>query len=160
MLKMRVLPALFGFAVLVAACGGNESTSDDSTRDDQGTIVEGGDVGVFALAVGDCFDDPAAEATEVYSVDAIPCDEPHDNQVVAKFDLASGDFPGEEEVMAQAYQGCLDRFEEVTGEAYETSPLDIFPLFPTEGGWDAGDHEVVCNLYNVNLSKLTEDLIA
>ena len=155
----RLLPLLLLFTLLAAACS-SVGTSDASTRDDAGTIVEGGDVGVFVLAVGDCFDDPDADATQISSVAATPCDAPHDNQVYDKFDLPSGDFPGDDAVMQDAFAGCLERFESALGEPYETSPLAIFPLYPTSQGWDAGDHEVVCAVYNVDLSKLTADALA
>ena len=156
---MRLLPMLLLFALL-AACGGNDGISDDSTRDDQGTIVEGGDVGVFVLEVGDCFDDPAGDAVQVVTVEAVPCDQPHDNQVAAKFDLPDSDFPGDDEVLAQAVTGCIDRFENAVGEPYETSRLDVLPMYPTKDGWDSGDHEVICNVYNLDLSKLTSSVVS
>lgn len=163
MLKRPLLPLLLFFAIFGAACT-SEATADDSTRDDDGAIVEGGDVGVLRLEIGDCFDDPSASITEepieVASVEAIPCSAPHDNQVAAKFDLLGGDWPGLETVQFDSYSGCVDRFEALTGEAYETSPIDIFPLYPTEPGWDAGDREVICSLYNFDGSKLSVDLLA
>ena len=158
MLKTRVLPLLFVLALVGAACGGSESVSDDSTRDDSGTIVEGGDVGVFVLEVGDCFDD--GSGTEIASVAAVPCNEPHDNEVVDKFELDGGDWPGLEEVQMQSLLGCLDRFEAAVGEPYETSPLDIGPLYPTEEGWKQGDHEVICVVFNVDFTKLENSVLA
>ena len=126
-------------------------------------VTEGGDVGVFALNVGDCFDDPPDVQGDgdgsVEAVAAVPCDEPHDNQVYHKFDLPDGDFPGEDATFDRATAGCIAQFEAAVGEAYETSPLDIFPLTPTESGWAAGDQEVICSIYNLDLSKLTADAL-
>ncbi|MEM9651434.1 MAG: septum formation family protein [Actinomycetota bacterium] len=150
-------------AVLASACG--TTTFDDSTRNDAGEVIEAGDVGVLAIKVGDCFDDPpglldSVEQTEIEAVAAIPCSEPHDNQAYAKFDLADGDWPGQQVIADDAFDGCLDRFESMIGEPYETSPLDIMPLSPTEEGWRFGDQEVLCAVYNVDLSKLTTDVIS
>ena len=155
--KTRVLPLLLFFAIFGAACS-SESTTDESTRDDVGSIVESGDVGVFVLTVGDCFDKSPAE--EISSVVGMPCTEPHDVQVVDRFYLEEGDWPGLEAVQESAALGCLDRFEGVTGEAYETSALDVAPLYPTEDGWGSGDREVLCALVSYNGSKLTVDLLA
>lgn len=125
-----------------------------------GRLSKAGDVGVLALEVGDCFDDPATDFDEVLSVPAIPCDQPHDNQAFAKFNLNSGDWPGDDVVSQQALDGCVDRFEPAIGEAYETSPLDVAPLQPTEASWDAGDYEVLCATYNVDLSKLSISVLS
>ena len=114
---------------------------------------------MFVLAVGDCFDDPD-DLTNVGSVAAVPCDQPHDNQVYAVFDLADGDWPGQDAVGEQAALGCIDRFDAAIGEAYETSPLDIAPLYPSADTWTAGDREVVCAAYNVDLSKITGSVLA
>ncbi|MGB5756298.1 MAG: septum formation family protein [Acidimicrobiales bacterium] len=159
MFSTRVLPIVVLLGLGAAACG-STATSDESTRNDAGDIVEAGDVGVLALGVGDCFDDPSEDATEVASVAAVPCDQPHDNQAYAVFDLPDGDWLGQDPVVDAAFTGCLDRFEAAIGEPYDVSPLDILPLYPTEDSWNAGDHEVVCAVYNVDLSKLTASVLA
>lgn len=163
MSKKHLLLLLPTVVLSAGAC--SAATSDASTRDEDGVVIEGGDVGVLALNVGDCFDDPPGvfeteELTEIETVAAIPCDEPHDNQAYAKFDLPDGDWPGDQVTTADAFDGCLDRFESMIGEPYETSPLDILPLSPTEEGWRLGDHEVLCAVYNVDLSKMTADVIS
>lgn len=153
---------MISVALLVTGCGA--ANTDDTTRDDDGTVVEGGDLGVLAMTVGDCFDDPdelvvGEGSTEVDSVGAIPCTDPHDNQVFAIFDMPDGVYLGETVVSNNAFDSCVERFEDAVGEAYESSPLAVFPLYPTEAGWDAGDREVVCSVYNGDLSKLTEDVL-
>ncbi len=158
MLNKRVLPIVVLLALGAAACS-STANDDESTRNDAGEIVEAGDVGVLALGTGDCFDDPAGDETEVASVAAMPCDQPHDNQAYAVFDLPDGDWLGSEVVVEAAFNGCLERFEAAIGESYEVSPLDILPLYPTEASWDAGDREVVCAVYNVDLSKLTGSVL-
>ena len=130
---MRRLPD----GLLTVGCGA--SVVDDTIRDDGGVIVERGDVGILALNIGDCFDvpvgiDDSEDAAEINSVAAIPCAEPYDNQAFAAIELPDGDWLGEDAVADQAFDGCLDRFESVIGEPYETSPLDILALYPTEQG--------------------------
>lgn len=156
-------PLVVGAAVVGAAC--TLPTVDETVRNAAGDVIQSGAVGILALEVGDCFNDPPGlvdsdEEFEIETVTAVPCDEPHDNQAYAEFDLPDGDWPGRQATTDAAFDGCLDRFESMIGERYATSPLDILPLSPTEEGWRQGDHEVLCSVYNVDLSKLTADVIS
>ena len=131
---------------------------DEPARDESGAIEEEGDLGVFSLEVGDCFDDVASAlgGGEVESVPAIPCDQPHDNEVFAKPALSGSAYPGDDEVYEQAQELCIEAFGDYTGEDYATSDLDVFPITPTERTWEDGDvRYAVCGLYNLDLSKLT-----
>jgi Septum formation len=134
-------------------------TSWDADRDSSGAIVESGHIDAFKVRVGDCFNDsPAAtseEAYEVQSLAGVPCADPHDNEVFAVFDLTSESFPGSE-VADLAFDSCLDRFEAFVGRDYETSQLDIVSMYPTQESWNRqNDREVVCAVYDLDLSKLT-----
>lgn len=131
---------------------------DEPDRDETGAIEEEGDLGVFSLRVGDCFDDAAGAlgGAEVESVPAVPCDEPHDNEVFAKPTLTDGPYPGDDEIYVEALERCVDEFAAYTGEDYDTSELEVFPITPTRATWEDGDvHFAVCALYNLDLSKLT-----
>src|SRR5688500_4430769 len=89
--------ALFG-----AACGAGEPT-----RDESGDITETEDVAPNSLQAGDCFNDPeAGSPTQVTALEAVPCDEPHDNEVFHVFQLDDGDFPGADEVKQAGLEGC------------------------------------------------------
>ena len=103
---LKALGAVLLVLALATSCS-DDSTSDNSTRDEEGNITEGGDVGVFALEVGDCFDQPPDGNIE--EVAGVPCDEPHDTEVYAKFDMEGGDdapYPGD-----AAVQTCAPRLE-------------------------------------------------
>ena len=114
----------------------------------------GGEASVFLLEVGDCFDEPDITAA-VSDVPIVPCDQPHDNEVYAIYDLADGDYPGQDAVETSALDGCLERFEPFVGRDYATSALDYFHLTPTVESWSAGDREVICSVYRVDLEKMT-----
>jgi len=108
------------------------------------------DAGPFELQVGDCFDDPDDPVEQLIEVPLIGCEEPHDNQVFALFDLPDGDFPGDAEVADQARDGCLGRFEDYVGTPYADSELFAAWLPPTQGSWEAGDRQVVCVLFDAD----------
>lgn len=126
-------------------------------RDSSGAIVDAGDVDAFDIRLGDCFNDTAAGSAnvEITSVSGIPCGEPHDNEVFALVNLTQSAFPGEEAIERLAFEVCLEKFETFVGRDYESSSLDIFPIYPTRESWnDLDDREVVCALYDLELKKL------
>lgn len=146
------VPFLGLAAFLLVGCG-------DAGRDEAGAIDTAGDVSVFSLRVGDCYDDH--DEGEVTDVAGVPCDAPHDNEVIALFDLPEGPWPGEEEVRALGRAGCLERFEAAIGAAYEASELEVYPLTPTAATWnEQDDREIVCSAYHMEFEKLTGSVLA
>ena len=100
-------------------------------RDEAGFIVGGGDLNVFSLQVGDCFDDDSAGRSEITEVEGIPCTDSHDKEVYAVFDIDLVNYPGEEEVFDLTTEACLERFQAFVGREYESSVLDISLIYPT-----------------------------
>ena len=144
---------LMVLVVFAAACGGAE-------RDASGDIVAAGDESAFDLRIGDCFDDPSNFA-EVASVPALPCSEPHDNEVFAKVNMTNATYPGDGSVDDFAMPACYDAFEAYTGESYEASALDFGYLGPSAESWEQiDDREVICLLYDVDFSKLSSSMRA
>lgn len=134
--------------LLLASCGG------DSLRDGSGAITQAGEMSVFDLRTGDCFDDPATLAGPVEKVPVVPCSDPHDNEIYFAFELPDGDFPGASAVDGAADDRCLTEFEPFVGVGYFDSVLDYFAITPTSGSWDQGDRTVYCVIYELDLSKL------
>jgi hypothetical protein len=120
----------------------------------------GGDVGVDRMSTGDCWDDPidievAETLTEVATVS---CDDPHDNEVFAVVKVTgggTGGFPGDGVLGAEAFERCLARFEAYVGVPYRESPLEVYPLYPTEASWADGDRQAICSLYMLDLSTMS-----
>ncbi len=128
----------------IAIFGGVSAMGDDTTRNDQGEIVESGGVGAFAIKFGDCIQLPTG-LTEVQSVEGVPCSAPHNAQAYDVFDMPGGDaYPGDLAITDAADEGCLDRFAAFVGVPYEESTLYISYLTPTVGSWAEGDHEIQC----------------
>ena len=141
-LALLATTALSGCSVIDSVLGNPGS----AVRDEEGQVVEEGDVDVFTIAVGDCFDDEGEG--EISSVPIVPCDQPHDNELYYEFTLADGDYPGDDEVGTQANDGCLGAFPDFVGLAYEESTLDYFPITPTSASWSGGDRVVQCAIYD------------
>lgn len=153
-MKNLMIYAAIGLGVVAY----NVSTQAD--RDADGNIVDGGNLGAFTIRLGDCFDNTRSLASEdggeVSSLPGVPCNEPHDNEVYAVFDVDYESFPGDDKMGEIAFKACLDRFEPFVGLAYDTSTLDITALYPSTDSWRLqDDREVVCAVYDVNGGKLT-----
>ena len=102
---------------------------------------------VFELDVGDCFDQVQPGDGTVESVVSVDCDQPHDHEVYAVYDLDDDAWPGAEAVRDEAEDGCRLRFEIYVGVAYVDSELAAAAFWPTEESWrEHGDREVVCFL--------------
>ncbi|MGH8928788.1 MAG: septum formation family protein [Acidimicrobiia bacterium] len=115
----------------------------------------GGGQSVFDLEVGNCFDDTEGSGP-ISSVPAVDCAEPHDNEVFAVLDYTDAEtYPGTEAMREAARDLCIEQFDAYVGLPYLDSALEVFAITPTEGSWDSGDREVVCSLYNADLSNLT-----
>lgn len=109
---------------------------------------------VLKLDIGTCFDDPDT-FEQVEDVPIVDCADPHDNEVFANVDLTGSDYPGQDQVENRATQICYDHFSDYVGISYEESVYDIGWLFPTAETWDAGDREVICFGYHIDLEKIT-----
>lgn len=146
----HALTAAIALALVITACG-----DDAPARDAAGSITDSGDVSVFSLQVGDCFNDDAGAGEVVTEVPVVPCSEPHDNEVFFEFSMTEAAFPGNQAAIESSGFRCLDAFEDFVGTPYVDSDLDLFPITPTAESWDEGDRVVYCVLYALDLSKLT-----
>lgn len=122
-----------------------------------GVLVACGDdtSSVFALEVGDCFNDQEGAGDVVFDVPVVPCNEPHDNEIYYEFSMTDAVFPGDDATLESSAFRCLDEFQAFVGTEYLESDLDLFPITPTAASWEEGDRVVYCVLYAVDLSKLT-----
>lgn len=143
MLRRSVL-LLAPVLLLVAACSGD----DDAGRGEDGRITGAGSISVFDLQVGDCLKPDAEAEGELVEVHAVPCEEPHTQEVFAlpEYEGENPDvYPGEPEIRAFADAACLDAFEEYTGAAYLDSDLYFSYLHPSIDSWNEGDDRtIVC----------------
>lgn len=113
-----------------------------ASRDSSGEITDAGDVSAFKLETGDCVSDLELSRA-ITSLPAVPCDEPHQAEVVGVFDLPDGEYPSGAELTSQADAGCADRLSLYAPTAMNDSSLQISYLYPLEKQWPT-DREVVC----------------
>ncbi|MGG5258261.1 septum formation family protein [Phycicoccus avicenniae] len=124
-------------AFVVFAVAGSASRADDGAGGGAGTVS------ATDLRIGDCVGE-LSETDDLGQVPAVPCDAPHHGEVFARFDLADGDYPAEDELDRLAGDGCFDRLADFAPAAADDPTVDVFYSFPQARGWRLGDHEVMC----------------
>lgn len=133
-------------------------TTDETTRDTTGKVVEGGDVSATLLRVGDCLNfelDPNAvtTGTEVSGFQVMPCTELHDAEVVGEKNLRFSTFPTENS-WERHTNFCTAAFESYTGVNFDGSPYNWISLQPTKEGWDSGDRTIQCLAFLLSGEKM------
>lgn len=123
-------------AVLVAVFW--EDLNDDPDRDEQGRIVNRGEISAFDVREGDCLNLPPSQE-EIYSVEAVPCDQPHQAEVYAVFELGGEAYPGDGRVVRSAEAGCNQRFPGAIGRRHARSELEFHSMYPTRQSWRLHD---------------------
>jgi hypothetical protein len=111
-----------------------------------------------SLAVGDCFDPPAAEVQTVEDVQHHPCNEAHGGEVVfvGNYAPAGEAYPSDDEFMDFVGSNCIPAFNTYTGLNYDTATdLDVSVFTPTTDGWGDGDRKVICYAVKVDGSQFT-----
>ncbi len=127
----------------------DETPAEEDTPAEEGETEapEGESQNVFDVGLGDCISSFNAEE-QVEELTVIPCEEEHDQEVFAVFEVPDGDFPGGEAFQTQVETDCVGEFMTFVGMDYNESVLDIQWLEPTEESWAQGDRELVCTVYD------------
>ena len=106
---------------------------------------------VFGLRVGECVNYGAGG---ISSPTVMPCAQPHDAEVYARFALAGHGWPGSAAIGAQARGGCTARLGGYLNPQLATTVLAESYVFPDQGAWNAGERAVICEIRST-AGKLT-----
>jgi hypothetical protein len=108
------------------------------------------------LTAGDCvqmpdaYEDMDTLISPKERVPVVPCDEPHDGEVLFLGDAwnENAEYPGNDVVEAQAKERCDNAFESYIGRPFDRSALEYIHWHPVEEGWEQGDREIGCVAYD------------
>jgi len=143
--------ALFATATLVGCTAVGDLLEGDGAQRDEETneVTEEGTDSVFDISLGDCLLEPDGE--QISDVTVVPCSEAHDYELYYEFDLAEGEFPGDEAVSEQAAAECEAQFQTFAGIAFQDSASLWYNFFsPTQGSWSDGDRLIQCLIYEAS----------
>ncbi|MDZ5622915.1 septum formation family protein [Nocardioides sp. HM23] len=135
---------------------------DNTERDSEGRVVDGGTVTLDRLRIGDCFDEPnlddiptdGSEAEGSASVEVVPCGEPHQAEFFHSIEVGGDDFPGTAALDRRGAE-CLRAFEEYVGKPFRRSSLEVVYYSPTPMSWRLGDHTILCTVTEPDMSDVT-----
>lgn len=155
---------LVALGLIIAACGGSEgapATTSPSSTSAPGTttattaapttqpVVE--DTSWFAsLAAGVCFDDVWVGEEFDFTVPPaiVPCEGPHDNEVVAMIPFDDDAFPGAEAAIDAVEAACTDPYRSFFGSDGFFDHLTGWMIAPDEADWEAGSRVGACVIYS------------
>jgi Septum formation len=106
---------------------------------------------VFQLRMGDCVN---SGRDGISSPTVVPCGQPHDAEIYARFALAGHGWPGKAAIGAQARRGCTARLGSYLNPQLATTVLAESYVFPDQGAWNAGERTVICEIRSTT-GKLT-----
>ena len=106
---------------------------------------------VFRLQVGNCVN---SGTDGISSPTVVPCGQPLDAEVYARFSLAGHNWPGSAAIGAQARQGCTARLGGYLNPQLAITVLAESYVFPDQGAWNAGERAVICEIRST-AGKLT-----
>ncbi|MFJ6760299.1 MULTISPECIES: DUF4190 domain-containing protein [unclassified Streptomyces] len=141
--------------LLALAVGVTGVFVDGPERDSTGKVTESGTSEVADIRVGDCFntddslkDYDKEEAEAAFTVTIVPCQQAHEAEAYAVFDLDEGPYPGKEKIISIADERCggTTLNDYVGGAAKIPSNLENYYYYPRSGNWDADDRRVTCFL--------------
>ncbi len=106
----------------------------------------------YALEQGQCFTTPSGSLQGVtYDVDEVPCDQEHDGEVFAAFELTGGAYPGDDAVTRDADERCYALQDAYALDRWALpAEVDVYYLTPTPESWRTGDREITCLFGNVD----------
>ncbi len=129
--------AASGLVGLLAAASLLSSCSASKTK--------GVNLSVFHLRPGTCVVTPTQIKAQLSTLQAVPCKEPHTEEVYALVDDKAGQtYPGTTALQTFANGACLQRYAGYVGVDYRDSSLFFTYLLPSVRSWAAGDHTIDC----------------
>ncbi|GAA4627799.1 DUF4190 domain-containing protein [Actinoallomurus vinaceus] len=142
--------ALFCFWVVLSVIGlalskgsGKANTNTGLGAKPTPTVTKTHDVKVKKMRVGECINDNSS-ADSVESVQVVPCNKPHDGEVLAVFRLKGLILPGDSELQNQAKLGCRKFARPRLERDPAADKLAMSYYYPSPESWRAGDHSVTC----------------
>src|SRR5262245_28197917 len=157
------------------ASDGRETPDTTEAPDDPGTSTQappstsfrGGLTTTDRLQTGQCFNSlsgfpPATPGRSIsalrvdsWTVDVVPCEGPHQQEIYHGFTLPSGPYPGDEQVEAMAINECSVEFRNFVGIDAEASALAFLYVWPDRTYWLGGIRRGGCSLYDESGLDLT-----
>jgi hypothetical protein len=151
------LSAVWIVVVIAVIVGGGLSVSTNHS----GGASRPGQVNIFSLRVGDCFQNPPPSQTAlgVTDVSVVSCTTPHNAQAFAQFDATDSSYPGSPALIKESQHGCQTRIKGNLDKSKLTSTMSLRFLFPEAQSWANGRRTITCLVVD-STKDLTSSLLS
>jgi len=152
-----VLSGLWIIVVVAVIVGGGFSVNSNPPSG----VSNPGQVNIFSLRVGDCFQNPPASQTAlgVTDVTVVACTTPHNAQAFAQFDATDSSYPGSPALIKESQHGCQNRIKDNVDQSKITSTMSLHFLFPEAQSWANGRRTITCLVVD-STKDLTSSLLS
>jgi hypothetical protein len=137
------------------------AVASQAHRSTAGTITGSGQVDIFSLRVGDCFQNPppGQAMLGMAQVTAVRCTTPHNAQVFAQFNATDATYPGRQALVLEARHACRAREAASLDKSKITSTMALHVLFPLPRAWTTGRRLLSCLVVD-STKDLTSSLLS
>ena len=101
------------------------------------------EIGSADFSVGNCLESVDGDGT---SFTHLPCADPHAAEVIYTYEPSGGAYPGEDAIVEEANDTCLEEVSLTVPVGVDTSNLTYDFWYPEASSWDDGDRTVACVL--------------
>lgn len=138
---------VLGCVVVLAVVGAGSSRSTAGSGAGAGVSTSPADTSMIPLGrlkIGDCIED-ITEGRTVTRLKVVSCTTTHEGEVVGRFSLPAGTYPGDDEVDQQSSDGCADRLDAYSPGSLDSPLVEVFFFGPTQSSWKrTGGRDVIC----------------
>jgi len=156
--KVRILPIMLVVLLATSGCGWVKGLfgEDDPAK--------GTGVSVFDVEIGQCFTAQTEVRAELSELNAVACDQPHQQEAYAKVAYVApngGDssiYPGDAALASFAKGACAEQFTDYVGVSYLDSRLFFTYLLPSARGWEQQEDRTVLCFITATDRQLTQSV--
>jgi len=128
----------------LSSCSPSSVQNNGTPRDPDASITASSTINAFSLHIGDCLIQSQL-GDQVTEVPAVPCDQPHDSEVIFIFAVTDTAY-SEATINNEAQVQCDQAMVNYVGPNYGsvTPAIDSMWFAPSAQSWPTGDREVDC----------------
>ncbi|MEU1206854.1 DUF4190 domain-containing protein [Nocardia sp. NPDC005825] len=141
--------------VIGAVTDSNTTASQDNTTRTSALSDSPTSISIDEVKTGDCVQ-TVEENNHIRKVTVLPCDSPHDGEVITQVHLP-GSWPGSGDAsFDKASEACQVQLDKLLASSPVVDKLESFILYPAnETQWNKSNGRATCMVHNADGSKLT-----
>lgn len=149
---------VIGLVVVGAIAAYHFATANPAQRNSNGQITQSGSLDATSLKVADCFDAPTGNS-DITSIKAVPCTQPHDSQVFAEPAISESSYPGDSTLQTEAKNDCGSNSTQASISQSAPQSAQIADYYPQDATTFGTQRYVICALED-DSAKMTQSYVS